>query len=282
LRESTDFPAAFVRLTRILTRRKLASLEKISDDTVLLRAVQILTEQGYRSKAYQSLLRLELFRRFIFNACGKERKANFINQTESLTVEPLAILYDPATFLDEDSSHSIEMESHMLPACHKLLGHYRSWWLEGEGLRKNDLDQRMEETGVLDPIEDITNTEHDRFSLLLRSLYFSLLIIERNSAGSKMLLKIAQKCPAGVPWFSGDDLWLQRIAALKLYDLIGFERFLKFLPVLRATHFYYIDLMRKFTHEEKERILQKFILHPESRRNDDYVRIEEWLKTKIR
>lgn len=278
LRESSNFPAAFERFKRICSRRRIAMLTEVPVDTVFLRGLQLFLEQGFKSKTYQQFLRQKPFRNFIIEACREEMKDKFIQETKGLEIESLAILYDVRTFLDENHSHIMDSAIQIIPSCKKLLDHYYAWWLQGEGLRKNDLYQRMEETGIFDPIEDIDSNEHDRFSLLLRALYFSLLIIGRYPAGSNILLKIARKCPVGVPWFSGDDLWLQRIAALKLYDLIGFEKFLKNLPVLRATHFYYIDLMRKFTPEERRRILQKYILHPESARNDDFVKIEEWLE----
>ena len=36
-----------------------------------------------------------------------------------------------------------------------VLRNYIDWWLKGDSLHNNDLNKRMEETGILDPIEDI-------------------------------------------------------------------------------------------------------------------------------
>lgn len=277
LREASDFPAAFERLKRSLVLRRIVPLEKLPAEIILLRAMEILLTHGFRSNVYQRLVRQDLFRSLITRACGKELRQEFIFATESLGAESLAVLYAADTFLDEKSSVALAKVARMLPSCKKLLGHYYSWWLKGDGLRKNDLHQLMEETGIMDPLDDIAEDQHGRFRLLLRAIYFGVLVAGKYRAGSNILLKLAQSDPSGVPLFEGNDLWLQRVAALKLYDQVGIEGFLEHFPVLRATHFYYINLVRGFTAEEKELVRDKYFKHPESRRNDDFVTIDEVL-----
>lgn len=280
LREASDFPAAFERLKRNLVLRRIVPLEKLPAEIILLRAMEILLVHGFRSDVYQRLVRQDLFRSLITRACGREMRQEFIFTTESLATDPLVVLYEADTFLDEKSSHALGNLVSMLPSCKKLLGHYYSWWLKGKGLWKNDLLQRMEETGIMDPLDDIADDQHARFKLLLRSIYFSVIVAGKYRAGSNILLKLAQTDPAGVPMFDGDDLWLQRVAALKHYDLVGFDGFMERFPVLRATHFYYINLVRGFTVKEKEQIRDKYFKHQESRRNDDYITIEDMLAVK--
>lgn len=55
-----------------------------------------------------------------------------------------------------------------------------------------------------------------------------------------MVGAIVEKEPAATPARDGDDLWLQCVAALKLYYLAGFDAFLKHLSTTHATNYYYI------------------------------------------
>ncbi|MRR06055.1 MAG: hypothetical protein EG828_03785 [Deltaproteobacteria bacterium] len=277
LREASDFPKAFEKLMRRLARRRIVSLEKLPADVVILRAVELLAVHGFRSDTYQRLLRQHLFRRLITKACGTKLRERFLGETVGMEVEPLAVLYSADTFLDETCAIELGKVAGMLPSCKRLLGQYYSWWLDGTGVRKNDFGYEMEGAGIVDLLDDTSTGQHERFDCLLRAIYFAILAAGKYQAASRILLKLAQAAPLKVPLFSGDDLWLQRIAALKLYDMVGFDRFLEFLPDLRATHFQYIDLVRNFTPEEKELVRDKFLRYPESIRNDNYITIEAWL-----
>ena len=279
LREASDFPTAFENLKRSMVRRRIVPLENLSSEIILFKAIEILVREGFQSAGYQRLMKQDLFRRIIIKGCGKELREKFIVEANEFDAEPFSILYDADTFLKEDCSRALGKIAAMLPPCNRLLGHYYSWWLKGNGLRKNDLGQLMEETGILDPLDDVTADQHERFGILLRSIYFSILVAGKYMASKKVMLKLAKTYPAGVPLFEGYDLWLQRVAALNLYDLIGFENFLKLLPELRATHFYYINLMRGFTAAEKGQIRDEHQKYPESTLNDAYLTIDDVLAT---
>jgi hypothetical protein len=157
------------------------------------------------------------------------------------------------------------------------LKHYISWWLKGQELQKNDLDAMMKETGIFDPINDISDEEHHRFNILSRAIYFCILTVGSCSAGKKMLLAIAQRPSAGVPWFDGDELWLNRIAALKLYDLEGFDAFLKHLRTIRATNFYYICMVRDVPVEKLRLMLDEVRRLPEADTTDNYISLSKFL-----
>ena len=231
--------------------------------------------------SYQGLVQQDLVRNLIITACDEKWLPDFVKATASLAVEPLAVLYDPATYLTAVGAQKLQNKTLLIPACLDMLWHYHSWWLLGDGLIKNDLDERMAKTGIYDPIEDITNDQHERFYLLLRSIYFSLLLLGRDNSCTEMLPHLVELYPHGVPWFLGDDLWLQRVAALALYDLIGFDAFLEYLEEFRATVFYYVDQKRAFTPEQKSQLLDVVRKNPEFDRGDDYMSIEEWLSESV-
>jgi len=84
-----------------------------------------------------------------------------------------------------------------------------------QGIAEKNLFQLFRETGDLYPIRDIGQEQHHRFGLLMRGIYFSLLIVGANQKGMAWLLKISGRVPAGVTAFVGNDIWLQGMAALE-------------------------------------------------------------------
>lgn len=276
LREATDFAMAFDHLTLAGTGEKIVPLEKLPAEIILLRALEIRAEQEFSDSTYQALVGVPLFSSLIDKVCGKKLEYNFAQATTGMDMTPLYFLYDADTYLLENRAFELVQTDQILPAYHSLLKHYTTWWLKGVGLRKNDLVQRMKETGFYDPIDDIAEGQYERFNLLLRALHFSVLTIGKFEDGKNVLWELAHNNPFGVSDFSGADLWLQRIAALKLYDLMGFDSFIKHFPDFRITLFYYIGLKRGYTKEQKKMILEAARHFPEIAQNDFWMKIEDW------
>ena len=274
LREATDFVEAFDWLRQGIGKSKVSSLEYLPVETILLRALEMRTAKGFNDPAYQKLLHKPLFRSLIKKACGRRWENNFAQATSGLDAASLSILYNADTFLQDNKSLEQLRFDQALPACRNLLRHYYSWWLKGERLRKNDLEERFKETGVFDPIEDIAEDQHDRFNILLRALYFSVLTIGKFKASKKILWAVANTPPAGIPEFLGNDLWLQRVSALTLYDMVGFDNFIRYFPDFRITIFYYIGLKRGYTDAQKKLLREAAHQYPENER-DDFMRIED-------
>ncbi len=76
-----------------------------------------------------------------------------------------------------------------------LLEQYYKWWLKGEDLTKNDLNKKLEETGVLDPIEDISCSDLERFYNLYPAIFFAMNYCGRNSPELPALKSIALDYP---------------------------------------------------------------------------------------
>ena len=124
------------------------------------------------------------------------------------------MLFDPDFLFAKESWPDLLGREEVVQECAHLLKDYHTWWLLGQGQKRNDLQQRLRETGVLDPIEDIAGAEWEVFYCLFPALYFALACLSRYSPDNTMLREIALTPPSGVPDFPGYDLWLQRKALI--------------------------------------------------------------------
>ncbi len=277
LRETSDFISSMDRIRRSLAQKKQAFFDEVTHSVLLYRGLEMLINKGFDSPEYRQLLKKPLYREAVAVCCTTEIQQEFEAVSAELNISHLALLYDPETYFWKRSSRQYQLLSDLIPSCRELLKHYISWWLDGKGLRKNDLMAMMDETGVMDPIDDISEEENSRFRLLVRAIFCSILTIGKCTAGRNMLLAIVQRLPAGVPYFNGEDLWLQRIAALKLIDLEGFDIFHKNLTSIRATTYYYLDIVRGFTAGQKRMLLDEARQHPESMTTDNFISLAGWL-----
>ena len=72
-----------------------------------------------------------------------------------------------------------------------LLNFYHDWWLLGIGKEKSNPDERIEETGVMDPIDNTTLAEWNRFDALYPAISFALSYIISHHGDSEIIQKIA-------------------------------------------------------------------------------------------
>lgn len=99
---------------------------------------------------------------------------------------------------------------------------YLEFWICGKNKQISDPQRRMEETGIMDPIQNTTPKDWDSFYTLFPTAFFSFLIIKRFRNDSEILRRIALESPHDVPDFLGYDLWLQRksfVACVKNYGI---------------------------------------------------------------
>ena len=268
LRETPDFLPALDRLKRSLAHKRLSFFPDTPHHVLLHRGLEILLQHGYSSPEYQCLLKQNLYRETVAALCNNEQRNNFETATAGLNVNYFGVLYEPETFFWGERSKGLRTLATVLPACRNMLKHYVSWWLDGNDMNIED------ECGVADD-------DYKWFSLLFRAFYFSVLVVGSCSAGKKMLGAIAEKLPAGTPSFEGDDLWLQRVAALKLYDLEGFETFLKHLTTTSSTNYYFLDVVRSFSFEQKQILLDEARHYPETETTDNFISLMKWLNSEM-
>jgi len=281
LREASNFITAMDRTKRSFARKKQPFFEEVPHGVVLYRGLEMLLEQGFDSPEYQKLLKITLYRDAIAALCADGTRKAFDSSTEGLNIEPLGMLYDSETYFSGERSNLLRTHPQMFSLCKNLLEHYISWWLEGEEQNENDLQAMMEETGILDTLYKVTVEDRSRFYLLCRAIYFSILAFGCCSDGNKMLLAVAQGQLKGAPSMLGEDLWLQRVATLKLYDLEGFDTFLKYLTTIRPTNYCFLDIVRSFSVEQKKKLLNEALRHPVEETTDYYNSITRWLSEEL-
>ncbi len=275
LRETSDFLSAADRVRRSRQHRTFFS---DPPGVAFDRGLEILFEHGFDSSAYQRLLKKPFYREEIIATCTDSRRRDFETLSEGLQVDNLGLLYQAETFFWGNNSKVLRNLDHILPACRNILKHYISWWLDGKALDSGDLLAKLDNLGHLERINagyaeqtseaSLSRAQDFRFGVLFTAVYFSILMVGSCSAGKKMLLAIAQRNPAETPGPCADDLWLQRVAALRLYDLEGFEAFSRRVTTLHATSLIYIDLMRGFTKEQRELLLDIVTIQPDATQED--------------
>ena len=268
LRESTDFLSALDRLKRSLAQKRLSFFSGIPHQVLFYRGLEILLQHGYSSPAYQRLLKQPLYRDTVATLCNNKQRDYFESATVGLNVDCLGVLYESETYFWGERSKELRTLANVLLSCRNMLKHYISWWLDGKNLKK--MDEHC-----------LTKEEYSRFSLLYRAVYFSVLMVGSCSAGKKMMGAIVEKEPVTTPSIAGDDLWLQRVAALKLYDLAGFDAFLKHLTNTRATNFYFIDIVRGFSLKQKHLLLDEVRRHPEADTTDNSISLSRWVSKEL-
>lgn len=170
------------------------------------------------------------------------------------------VLYDPDFVFSPVMWREFTARTDLPAQCAELLERYHAWWLKGEGQHKNDLDQRLEETGVLDPIEDIAREDRELFYSLFPAVSFALFYQSRYGEDLTPVENVALTDVAGVPDFTGFDLWLQRRALACSVQARGASFLLDNLgPELRPLLIFYGFLRFEAIREKKELICSRMM-----------------------
>lgn len=263
LRETPAFTSSLDKLRRDLARKQLPFFSEVPHRVMLCRGLEILMEHGFDSPEYQTLLKKPLYRDAIVSLCSQDMRKAFEEASDGLDVEALGLLYDAETYFWGDRSSQLRSLATILPACRNLLKHYISWWLDGNGLQKDEY--------CASTVDDA------RLALLFRAIYFSILVVGSCSAGKKMMQAIIEKEPATTPSADGDVVWIQRVAALKLYDLEGFETFRRRLPAFRHGHYFHVYQHRGFSDDQKQMLLDDVMKLMNTDRTDSLILMSMWL-----
>ena len=270
LRESLDFLRALDRLSRSFVRRRIPFFSQVSPHNVLYRGLELLIQDGFNSPRYQQLLTRRLYKEAVATACSEDERKEFEAATDGLDVSSLVILYDADTYLT--GKHDVSLNDELAASCKSLLEYYYSWWLLGEG----KITTYFDDDGIRRVIVD-----YARCSSLVRGIFYGLMQAPQLPNGKEMLRRIVETCPAGGPGGADETLWLQRVAALKFYDLEDPNLFYQHLTSFRASIFEYIDIVRKFTPEQKIQLLDEARLYPEELTTDSRLNITEWLSQEL-
>ena len=139
------------------------------------------------------------------------------------------------------------------------LKYYHNFWVLGVNKEISDPEKRMEETGIMDPIEDTTSTDWDKLYTTFPFVYFSFLILSKYQKNSNILKYIALQSPHNVPDFSGYDLWLQRKAFTACVNEYGVQFILENYKEIRLELIYYSILQKSISMMELG-VLKEYLL----------------------
>ena len=271
LRESPDFPKALERWEHAKQREGLDLLSIMPPSVILYRGLEILVERGFESQQYQRLLRMPLYCEAIEKACDREVRNLYEVNATTLCICNFGRLYEAETYFQEERGLLVADGAHLFKECVAFLQHFTAC----SQLAETSYDPRFGEYG------GTASLEYSFQGLIIRALLLSILVTGKYASGREVLYGVAKQAPAWLSGPEGDGLWLQRFAALKLYDLEGFELFRNHLTTLRATCYYYINLVRNFSREQKQMLLDEVRVNPEADQTDCNIVMSEWLEKEL-
>lgn len=153
---------------------------------------------------------------------------------------------------DKESIHKNAMD---------LLNLYYDWWLLGIDKEKSDPDERIEEFGILDHIDNTILAEWNKFDAIYPAISFALSYIINYHSDSEIIQKIALTNLEDAPDTWGKDLWLQRRAMIACVKRNGAAFIVNNLSQIRYELIYYVLLKTDANSAElkklKEAILAK-------------------------
>lgn len=139
---------------------------------------------------------------------------------------------------------------------------YHNWWIQGNNKETSDPQKRFKETGIMDPIDDTTPKDRDKFYLLFPSVFFSMLFLLKHQSNSDIIKRIAIEYPHDVPDFSGYDLWLQRKAFITCLKEHGVRFILEHYDDIRLELIYYALLKKSIFKTELNLLKEHLLSHP--------------------
>lgn len=269
LQATADVSAALTEIAVAADRDNVPVLDLVDGEVVMCRAAELLFTDGYYSPAYQRLLKDSVFRQLLSRARDGSQPVEVIDGCQQLT-----LLYESSTFTNRKAASKLHDEALSLSECEVALRWYAGWWLGDRCCENKEISLSVMPE---DLSSDTTRSEDEIVKLraIFRPLFFSVVCLSRSQAAKPILLDLVKGSPFGS--FDGLDLWLQRQAALSLYDLFSLDPFLANLEKVRASLLHYIDLKRGLTLQQKECILAVVRERPEADRTDDFLTLSDWL-----
>ncbi|QOJ23823.1 MAG: hypothetical protein HRU78_09335 [Gammaproteobacteria bacterium] len=144
-----------------------------------------------------------------------------------------------------------------------LLNFYYDWWLLGIGKEKSEPLQRMEQTGIMDRIDNTTLTEWCRFDAFYPAISFALSFIIYHHSDAEIIQKIALTNLEDAPDMWGKDLWLQRRAMTACVQRNGLKFIIENLGQIRYELIYYVLLKTDTTPTELKKLKEAILAEDE-------------------
>lgn len=242
------------------------------------RGLETLLNHGYRSAAYQSLLKIPAYLTAIETVSNSAWLRSYLSNDDRLNISAYLDLVSRSTYTSSEFFET-QRERWQGDIAESLLKSYVDFRLKGIGLHRQNLDELFGQTGTFDPIQDIHPDDHavvrDRFL----AIWCSLLVLAHQKPKSPIIWEIVTTPPIGVPDFDGLDLWLQRRSALIAYDSSGIEPFLTEIGSVRPELFQFLAIMRQVSKLELDRLKEAISCISSLDFCGDHFSLHDWLAT---
>jgi len=185
-------------------------LDSVIADVILCRLTQLLFGNGFNSE-YQNLIKNQAVQWTIETRCSLKMRATVGRMDVPFAAQRLMKLYDPKIYLDEREWDRLISGNSIVSDCVAVLQFYIDWWLNGIGLQKNSTAVSSNGATIVDYLNERNQDECNRFELLFRVFFFSVLVISRLRDHSELIQELKIKNPYYMPDFFGMDLWVRRV-----------------------------------------------------------------------
>lgn len=270
--QETDNPLHILERFMVAARRRKIVTWLPLDDVLICRAVDLLLDGGPGSLSYQRFIKKKFFKQEVVKPCHGNTQVKTDCFTGRFELNRLAHLYEVETWSSKGSIQKLLEIAAVKDETLTVLRNYIRWWLKGENLKMDDINKDNDGAAIF---EIVSNEAYEEFEIIFRAVWFSLNFIGRFQAGKNILKEIVRNCPIAVPLPDGKDLWIQRRAALMLFNHDGLAPFLE--QGCRVSLLYYLHLRRGLTLEQMDLIALAAGSLPQGAFIDDEVRLQDWL-----
>lgn len=238
------------------------------------RALQLLMRNGFDAPVYQALLAVPRFQVAVNLHCGGTKAPASTHAASPLDVDALRWLAERETWLGPGvfarRANQVTMND-----CATLLTRYRiCCTLMADG----DEEDVIADSAAGKP-QDAPELR-DQFDHWLLPLMLAVARLSEPSCPDQIvrqtLLPIVKNRPKWVPNAEALELWLERQAALVLYDRFGIEPFAANLYRLRPELLQYLALTGRINAQEREQLLAAF-LQRGTRGDGNFFSLHHWL-----
>ena len=249
-------------LAGILERTKGFKSFSGSVDVALCRLYEVYISQGFQFSIFDYIA--SVYKKNEIAKFFDDRAEGGVKSFSSVIFDDFwSRLWNPDIYRSKSAWEDFTNDTdNLVRKSESLLNSYCDWWILGKDKEESDPMQRMEETGVMDPIDDTPASEWQTFYGIFPALYFAFSVLRKYQRKSDFIKFIALKCPRHTPDFPGYDLWLQRQAFLVCLQEYGIPFIRENLKDIRLELIAYAVLKVEMTEEERES-LKDLLSHQE-------------------
>ena len=247
-------------LIGIINKQKATDHLARSIDVVLYRIWEMLLFQE----------KFEVCRLLIYELDQRAKNDFFLRIRNGSLSEMWKPLGEDEIYVDFGAWRRFISNKELLISCAtSSLNQYYNFWVLGVGKEISDPDVRFEKTGILDPIENTTSKDWDRFYSLFSIAYFSFLVLLRYQNDAALIKRIALGAPHDVPDFFGYDLWLQRKAFAACVEKYGIQFIQDNFDYIRLELIYYTLLKGVISLADFDKLKNHLLSHEHSANSMD-------------